>query len=519
MKNAVIYARYSSESQTDQSIDGQLRVCYQYAKQNDLHIIDTYIDKAMTGTNDQRDAFQQMLADSEKPVAWDIVLVYAIDRFGRNSIEIAMNKQRLAKNNKLLISATQRTSVNIDGTKNLDGILLENVYIGIAEYYSAELSQKVKRGIKENREKGLFCGGVILYGFKVENKKVLIDEPKAEIVRYIFQQYSNGVIARLIVDDLTKKGVYRKENKPFTERMIFDMLRNERYIGIHHTTDGTYTNIYPAIVPKGQFDLVQAILAKNHTGSHSVKVDYLLKGKLECGYCHKNIQGETGTCRNKTVNRYYKCVGRKDFHICNKSIFTKDFLEKTVLDYTIELLSNEENLNAIADGVIKANKKRITDKSVLKSLKDEKQKINNSIENLLVAIESGILTKRTKNRMEELEQRSAEIDCQIMIEEDKLKNVISKERVLQFITHTLRQTPQLLVFTLIKKIIVYDDKIAIRYNFIDNQSPDSTPPEDERGISLALNGSSFICSGAPNRTNSNHFVLVTHKWIRVSLFV
>lgn len=109
-----------------------------YAQDNDLQIVDTYIDRAMTGKNDQHAAFQKLLSDSEKPVTWEIVLVYAIDRFGRNSIEIAVNKQRLKKNRKTLISATQRTSENIDGTKNLDGILLENMYIGLAEYYSAE---------------------------------------------------------------------------------------------------------------------------------------------------------------------------------------------------------------------------------------------------------------------------------------------------------------------------------------------------------------------------------------------
>ena len=154
MKGAVIYARYSCEKQNDQSIESQLRVCRDFAEKNGLTIIDTYADRATTGTNDNRAEFQRMLADAEKPVLWDIVLVYAIDRFGRNSIEIALNKQKLEKNHKTLISATQRTSENIDGTKNLDGILLENVYIGLAEYYSAELSQKIRRGNLENRKKG-----------------------------------------------------------------------------------------------------------------------------------------------------------------------------------------------------------------------------------------------------------------------------------------------------------------------------------------------------------------------------
>lgn len=121
MKGAVIYARYSSEKQNEQSIEGQLRICNQYAEANGLTILDTYIDRAMTGTNDHRPAFQQMLSDSEKPVPWDIVLAYAIDRFGRNSIEIAVNKQRLKKNHKMLISATQRTSENIDGSRHPSG--------------------------------------------------------------------------------------------------------------------------------------------------------------------------------------------------------------------------------------------------------------------------------------------------------------------------------------------------------------------------------------------------------------
>ena len=194
MRYVAFYGRYSSERQNEQSIEGQLNICEKYAEQNGLKIVETYIDRAMTGTNDQRPAFQKMLADCEKNVPWEIVLVYAIDRFGRNSIEIAINKQKLKKNNKMLISATQRTSDNIDGTKNLDGILLENVYIGLAEYYSAELSQKVRRGLHESRQKGYYTGGSIPYGYKVKDKKIYIDEDKAEIIRFIFKEYASGKI-------------------------------------------------------------------------------------------------------------------------------------------------------------------------------------------------------------------------------------------------------------------------------------------------------------------------------------
>ena len=159
MKTAVIYARYSSDRQTEQSIEGQLRVCTEYAERNDIVVIDTYIDRAMTGTNDKRTEFQRMLKDSVKK-AWDYVLVYKIDRFGRNKYEIAMNKHTLKNNGIKLLSAME----NIPDTP--EGIILESLLEGMAEYYSAELSQKVKRGMNETRQKGNFTGGYLPYGYK-----------------------------------------------------------------------------------------------------------------------------------------------------------------------------------------------------------------------------------------------------------------------------------------------------------------------------------------------------------------
>ncbi|MBQ4053583.1 MAG: recombinase family protein, partial [Clostridia bacterium] len=166
MKSAVIYARYSSERQTEQSIEGQLRICKEYAERNDYVVVDTYIDRAMTGTNDNRTNFQRMLRDSSKR-AWDVVLVYKLDRFSRNKYEMAMHRKTLRDNGIKLVSAME----NIPDTP--EGIILESLLEGMAEYYSAELSQKVRRGMNESRQKGTFTGGHILYGYKVENKKVL----------------------------------------------------------------------------------------------------------------------------------------------------------------------------------------------------------------------------------------------------------------------------------------------------------------------------------------------------------
>ena len=149
MKTAVIYARYSSDKQTEQSIEGQLRVCNDFANRNKILVVGTYIDRATTGTNDNRIDFQKMMRDSSKK-EWDYIIVYKLDRFSRNKYEMAMHRKTLRDNNVKILSASEHIP------ETPEGILMESLLEGMAEYYSAELSQKVKRGQNENRQKGLF---------------------------------------------------------------------------------------------------------------------------------------------------------------------------------------------------------------------------------------------------------------------------------------------------------------------------------------------------------------------------
>ena len=161
-KRAVIYARFSSHNQTEQSIEGQLRECYAYAKRNGHIILNEYIDRALSGTTDNRPQFKQMIEDSKKG-GFDFVLVYQLDRFARNRYDSATYKAKLKKNGVRVLSAKENIS------DDASGVLMESVLEGMAEYYSAELSQKVKRGIKESLIKGNYIGGYILYGFDVVN--------------------------------------------------------------------------------------------------------------------------------------------------------------------------------------------------------------------------------------------------------------------------------------------------------------------------------------------------------------
>ena len=512
MKSAIIYARYSSERQSEQSIEGQLRVCNEFAEHNGLRIVGTYIDRAMTGTNDHRAEFQRMLSDSDRPQEWEIVLVYALDRFGRNSVEIAINKQRLHKNGKILISATQRTSQNIDGSQNLDGIILENVMIGLAEYYSAELSQKIRRGQNESREKGNFVGGGIAYGFKVENKKVLINEDEAQAVRYIFQQYASGKVAREIISVLHERGLTHR-GKPFNNNAIYRILGNQRYIGIFYHKGKKYANTFPPNIAEDLFNTVQKMLEQNKLGSHSKDTHFLLKGKLYCGICGKKMNGESGTSQTGKTNYYYKCATKKRRSSnCPKETVRKEDIECLVVETTINMLHSPNMIEKLADAVVDIHRKRRQDKSILHLLKDDRDKKQKALKNLLSAVEEGLLTPTTKSRMTELENEIDILNGKILVEEGKTNDIITKEEVMEYLTELPKREPQIIIDTMIRKVVLYDDKMEIHYNFSDRpepDDPDGTSPEDRRVISFSFQ-STLSSSVPPSQNNPN--LLATADW-------
>ena len=158
--NAVIYARYSSDRQTEQSIEGQLRECYAFAKANDIAVIDTYIDRAISGKTDNRPAFQKMIEDSAKR-QFQAVIVYRLDRFTRNRYDSAIYKARLKKNGVKVLSAME----NLNGSP--ESIIMESLLEGMAEYYSVELSQKITRGMREN---------ALTYNYSGENNTATISD-------------------------------------------------------------------------------------------------------------------------------------------------------------------------------------------------------------------------------------------------------------------------------------------------------------------------------------------------------
>ena len=470
MKTAVNYLRYSSENQTEQSIEGQMRVCQEYAERNGILIVANYIDRAMTGTNDNRPDFQRMIKDSAKR-EWDYVLVYKFDRFSRNKYETAIYKKALRDNGVKVISATELIP------DSPEGIIFESMLEGYAEYYSAELSQKVRRGMNETRLKGNYTGGHILYGYKKQEKKLVIDEERAEVVRFIFEQYSIGMYVKNILLELDRRGVTYK-GKPFVRSTVYNILKNEKYAGIYHFNGQIIENMFPQIVPTDIFEKVRAKVQKNHYGKHSVQVVYLLRNKLRCGYCGQSVNAECGTSQNGEKKYYYKCLGRKH-NRCKKSVIRKDILEKLVLDKIVSELNRPQIMNAIVANLMQMQEQQAKEASALNMILKEKRQTDTALNNLMAAIEQGIISNTTNKRLHELESKQEELERQILIEKSKLAVQLPESTVHKFYTDALKAEPKLLIDCLIKEIILYDDKIEIYFN-----SPIKISPDESRGFTF-----------------------------------
>lgn len=179
---------------------------------------------------------------------------------------------------------------------------------------------------------------------------------------------------------------------------------------------------------------------------------------------------------------------------CKKKTVKQEVLEQTVLDMAMDLFTHKVNLDIIADEIMRIHEKNRTEQSVIKLLKEDKAKAERSLNNILTAIEEGIINTTTKNRMAELEQRIDELNGKILVEESKLENSITKEEVMEYLTDSVRDlSPQVLIEVLVNRIELYDDEIVVWFNYSERTNPDN-PDTDSRDFSLPENCSISVTS-------------------------
>jgi DNA invertase Pin-like site-specific DNA recombinase len=483
--NVVIYARYSSHNQTECSIEGQLEACREYAKRHDYNIVGEYIDRATSGTTDNRPEFQRMIKDSEKKL-FNGILVYQLDRFARDRYDSAIYKNRLKKNNNIKVLSA-RENISDDAS----GILMESVLEGMAEYFSVELGQKVKRGMGINAENCFYNGGTVPLGLKLETvsgeifingikpivkKKYVIDEERAPIVRKIFDMYINrNSMAEIIryLNSINVKTAYRKE---FNKNSIRTILLNRKYIGIYSYNGKETIDGIPRIIDDEVFNRAQEELIKNGLAParSRAKTEYLLTTKLFCGNCKDKMTGKSGTSKTGKLHTYYTCKSVSN-DLCDMKSIQKNYIEDIVVNASQDFLS-KDNIDYVSNKLVELSKDEQDDtqiKILSKSLKDDVRKRENIL-NAIIECDKESTRKIMYQELEKIDARKKELDRILLIEKSKHIDISASE-IKYFLKKMQKGNTKdfkyrkMLINTLVNRVYLYSDKVIIIFKVDNNE--------------------------------------------------
>ena len=513
---AVIYARYSSSGQREESIEGQIRECREFAGRNGLTVVGEYVDKALTGRTDKRPDFQRMLRDSERGI-FKAVICWKMDRFARNRYDSAMYKYKLKKNGVRIFYAKESIP---DGP---EGIILESVMEGYAEYYSENLSQNIRRGYYDSAMELKTLGRKVLGLRKGPDGRFEIDPATAPVVRRIFEEYAAGEKAKDIINRLNEEGYRTVKGGLFNKNSIRRILQNEKYIGVYEYKDIRVEDGIPAIITRDLFDKCQAMLQRHHRAPAAKRdTSFLLTSKIFCGHCGEPMTGDGGTGKSGKVYYYYTCNGRRQ-HKCKKERVSKDWIEQVVIEQLVTLVHSDAFINEVADRCMKYQEKE-KDDSALRALETRQRENEKAINNMLAAIEAGIITPSTKTRLTELEAERARIEKGIarqLISDPSL----DRDQVIYFLERfrdgdiTDESYRVFLVDTFLNSVYLYDNnKLILLLNYTGENSK-VTLELVESAIDAKLKSSGFAPMTALNGAdlNTRYFLFFFDKVVGVMI--
>lgn len=516
-KRAVIYARYSSDLQREESIEAQVRACRDYAKRNNLVVIDEYIDRGKSATTDNRPEFQRMIEDSNLKM-FDIVLVHKLDRFSRKRADSIQYRLHLNKNNVVLKSVVE----NLDPDAP-ESIILESVIEGFNEYYSRNLAREVEKGKKENALKCLHTGGTPPLGYDVDKPtlKLIINQYEAKIVRLIFSMFLNGCGYGEILNKLNINGYKTKRGDNFSKTSIFSILKNEKYTGVYiynrsapKSADGKRNGHkykdqseiirieggLPQIISREDFDKAQDILSlrKKNAAKNTAKEKYLLSGKIKCGVCGSSY---TGNSRHALPNHRqyvdYRCNKKCAKTKCINKGINRDAIEKFVLKGLSDIVFDKRLIPEIAKHysayLNERNTGLISEKTRLKSKLKELDKEIDTIAELLIKNSSDTLLEKLSER-EELKEKTVyeleKIEYKINTHSVTEKTIRAEfNNAKELFKKGSLSTTQKLIDLYVSSVIVYPDRIKIEYNlgfdtdfYGEEEKPQNTPDQSSNSV-------------------------------------
>lgn len=499
---AVLYARYSSDMQREESIEAQIEAIKSFADKEKIVIIKQYIDKALTGKTDNRPEFQRMIADS-KLHEFQLLLVHKTDRFSRDTYNSVVYRHMLRNNGVRFLAVAQP----LDEDKPEDK-LLDTLLTALAAYYSDNLKGEVLKGLRINAEHGIHTGGIPPVGYNVgSEKRLVINEKEAEAVRIIFKMVIDGNSYGDILHELRINGYKTKSGKYFGKNSINTILHNRKYVGdyVYNRTYGKdpmtqkrnshrerpideqiiAKDAIPAIISREDFAKVQEILLQRKRFAHVCKTRYLLTGKIFCGVCNSSYNGN---CKlpnkshlTQTPTFTYRCSNRSnriDKGVCDNKEINRDQLESYILSRIENWVFNPEVVSSITEKFqIYTSKMASESNKKLVKLENTISSLNRELENLTdkyIATDNPALQKRLDERIKErdnlkiateeaLKREKAAINIAVPTKKE-ISRFINKAKE-QFKAKTLDELHDL-VQLLVDRVIVYKDYIEITFNLI-----------------------------------------------------
>ena len=492
---AVLYARFSSDNQREESIEAQLRAMREYCERNGAVVVREYCDRARSATTDDRPEFLTMIADSKRR-DFDFVVVHKLDRFSRSRYDSAYYKRELKKNGIALLSVLE----HMDDSP--ESIILESVLEGMSEYYSKNLAREVMKGLRESAMKCQAVGGRPAYGYKVDpvTHRYVTNEDEACAVRLIFQRVCEGVGYAEIITELNRLGYQTRNGNPFGKNSLTEILRNEKYKGIYifnrassfsqsHTRNNHQSKPddeiiripggMPALVDEMTFDRVAAIIrGRAHVAPHQrAKESYLLVGKIFCGLCGSAYCGNRQfSGRNKNLLVTYRCSHhcyQDDLHCSNKDV-NRDYLEDFIFKRIGETIFSEDRIPQLIDAYYASQSELAGENDLIlnrlhANLKETQKKIDNVVSVITQTGSPSLL-----QTLEQLDSEKQDLTVQIKQEEERRvtnrlneREIIAAYRRAQelFETGSLPQRKQLLNLYL-KRVNVYPEYVQIHLHKI-----------------------------------------------------
>lgn len=511
---AVIYARYSSDNQRDASIEQQEKECRKYAAQMGYEVIRVYEDYALTGKTDKRPKFLQMIKDSARQ-DFKYVIIYSIDRFSRNKYDSAIYKHKLKENGIRVLSAMEHI------TDDPTGQLMESILEGFAQYYSDELSQKINRGLTYNAENGIVNGAVPLGYRRGKDGHAIVIEEEAAVIREIFERVRSGDRMIRIAEELNRRGLKTRTGSEWNRSSFNRILSNERYIGVYQYKGIRIEGGFPAIIDRQLFDEVQVkIKTKDRARGSSMRrkasdETYLLTGKLYCGECGSPMSGISGKSNGVTPFYYYTCTKKKYEHGCKKQNVRRELVEKAVTYHLQRLLQDDDFMDWLADKTMEHLLSE-RDTAELDACKEKLKEATVAKSNIMKAIEAGIFTTTTKERLEELEEIEREMNGKIGLIERNLEISITKDDIISWLEMLRdgnvddRNYQEMMIDAFLIRAYLYDDghlKLMFRYTKEPGEItvPVDFDPGEEDGDSM-VDSSTKRSNTPPYVTQANYQV-------------